>query len=189
VDYAADQGKQMHCSPWSVSEGPPWAYRHDLLLEGYSHMSDVVKSPTRLFNDDQMSEISTFADVEKAIAERGLGVLDFSDFGTGFAVLTTEEKRTLVGTPCAIIDWRFNFDDENGGEFVSLSIVTEDGRKVIVNDGSTGIYAQMSKLEEKNPGVRGVIKLRKGFTVSDYTHVDEKGKKTPATTYYLSTSK
>lgn len=148
----------------------------------------AVREP-RNFNDEQLATLRNWDDVQAVALEQGIAAVDFSDFGTGFTVLTTDEKRTLVDVELAVLDWRFNVVAETGGEFVSLVILTRDGRKVIVNDGSTGIFAQMRTITEKLGDARPILTIPKGLRASDYFYVDEKGVKRPATTYYLNNSK
>ncbi|HKU53406.1 MAG TPA: hypothetical protein VJQ25_13110, partial [Nitrospira sp.] len=61
----------------------------------------------------------------------------------------------------------------------------------------TGIRQQMqtltsqlaAKLGVSEDDARAVVKCPKGLTRSDYMYVDAEGKKTPATTFYLSLEK
>jgi hypothetical protein len=56
-----------------------------------------------------------------------------------------KDKASLVGVPMFFIQWRFNSGDL--GEFVSIEAITKaDGRKVVINDGSTGIRDQLMEL-------------------------------------------
>lgn len=139
-------------------------------------------------DEETLSNIKTLDDALKALSAAGVNAVEVKELGTGFEVL--ENKDQLVGKGMLIMGMSFNKSDKFGeeGEFVSLTIVTEDNGKWIVNDGSTGIYAQCKRYSEK--GIKSLI-CRKGLTRSDYkTEVTNvKTGKTDvidATTYYLS---
>lgn len=147
-----------------------------------------------LFTDDQLRSIQSWDDVNALFAEAGVTVTDVSEvLGTGFSLFNTEDKDKLCGVPMMILDWRFNNGDM--GTFVSLTVAykTSDGGmgKVIVNDGSTGICAQIEDLA--NRGITAPVMVPNGLVRSDYDYedTDKNGKKVmrPATTYYLSESK
>jgi len=159
--------------------------------------AEVMKvTQARQFSDVDLAAISSWDDIAVLVGEKGLESFDISDLGTGFEVLDKSDKARLVGEPFAILDWRFNAGDF-GDEFVSMLVLTGAGRKYVVNDGGTGIRQQMQaitgglakKMSVEPEKARAVIKCPKGLTRSDYTYVDEAGKKTPATTFYLSLEK
>lgn len=71
-------------------------------------------------------------------------------------VVRKDEKHTLVDIPIAVTTIRFSKSDK--GRFaegidrdkVTLEIVTFDDRKIVINDGSTGIRRQIvQKLQDK----------------------------------------
>lgn len=140
-------------------------------------------------SDDQLAEISSFDDALALINDAFGGVVVEADktLGNGFAVL--DDKNKLIGVPFVAVKIQENKSELNdGGLFVSLFVVTEDGRKYVVNDGSTGIFAQVQELWKRKPELVGLpIMVRRGLRRSDYTYMDgDKAK--PATTYYLDTS-
>ena len=99
-----------------------------------------------------------------------------------------KDKNTLLGTPFIMVEWRFN--DGDHGTFVSIEIMTENGDRFILNDGSTGICAQVAALTEHrtandHPAPTSGRMVKRGLRRSDYPFTDEKGKTTTATTYYL----
>lgn len=141
------------------------------------------------YGDDALAEMKSFEDVLATLpadfAEFGT---DFSDYGTGFEVL--DRKDPLVGVPFGIVEWRFNQGDK--GEFVSAAIITEDGRKLVINDGSTGVRDQLHEVTNKRAahGVpeearQRILKCRKGLRVSRYEYTDDKGNTSQAQTFYL----
>ena len=155
--------------------------------------AEVARRET--FTSDQLREIGSFADLAKLINETGVEHVDIADtvLSDGFELLSTTEKDQLVNRPFAIVSWQFAEGDQ--GEFVTLRCVTKDNRKVIINDGSTGIHEQVRKLHDA--GVMPVVFVGKGLRRSDYVRkseagipiLDDKGKEQRATTYYLNTGK
>jgi len=121
------------------------------------------------------------------LQESDTSVDDYSDYGSGFTVC--EDKRQLIGVPLVIIQWRFSAGDY--GTMVNAAVMTQDGRKLIVNDGSTGIMQQLldvtdKRAEKNHPTPQAGLLVKEGLTVSDYTFTDAKGETAPASTFYLS---
>lgn len=150
--------------------------------------STIVKRQPALFDNAELREINDFKSVLEAAKAKGLDVTEAADeIGNGFSLL--EDKRILVGKELVIIDWRFTHRSVADGadedaDFVTMHVVTVDGAKWIVNDGSTGIYKQLSELGDPH-----VIHATKGLRVSDYKYTDDKGKTSAAATFYISTDK
>jgi hypothetical protein len=84
-------------------------------------------------------------------------------------ILNGDDKSRLLGQPFFILDFRFNIGDQ--GDFVSMRVVTKNGDKYVVNDGSTGLYAQLKTVAEK--GVTRGIACRHGLRKSDYLYCPE----------------
>lgn len=95
--------------------------------------------------------------------------------GDGFAIL--KDKGMAVGREFLILDWTFH--EGNQGEFVSMRIINPQGEKARINDGSTGICAQLRELTEK--GITSGIHCPNGLRVSEYTIEDG----SQAKTYYI----
>ncbi|HWV44407.1 MAG TPA: hypothetical protein VN039_00025 [Nitrospira sp.] len=146
-------------------------------------MSDSVVPtvPQVILSEDDLGAVQSFADAMQLMQDARVDVVSTDDLGDGFVVLPTDGKASLVGVPFIILNMRFHTGDM--GEFVILHVVTEDGRKLIVNDGSTGIRDQC-KGYARNNRTQGIL-CKRGLTRSDYTYEDDKGKSIPATTYYL----
>jgi hypothetical protein len=147
------------------------------------------------FDDDTLSGITTVQDAFDLLSQSGSEVESFADeYGSGFEVI--ENKSALVGREFVIVEWRFTEGDY--GPFVSAAIVTRDGQRVIVNDGSykSGICEQLMRVTEKRAGKgvpeterqRGLV-IRKGLRESRYTVAlpDKDGNMvdSPSVTYYL----
>lgn len=140
----------------------------------------AVKS---LFSDDEYRKINGFQDALDAVAEKNVTPIDASTvIGDGFALLDNKEKRSLVGVPFILLGWKFSKGDH--GEFVSAHIVTSRDEKYILNDGSTGVCAQLRAMT--NDGINGAVACRNGLRESAYEYTDEKtGEVKPAVTYYI----
>ena len=136
---------------------------------------------TARISADDLRNITSFEDAARLAAEQNGGELFVAseELGDGFALL--ENKDQLIDVPLVIMDWSFHEGDH--GEFVSAHVVTRPGDKFIVNDGSTGIYAQLRAFSDAR-GKFGGLAVNRGLRRSDYTHPVHG----PATTYYLSTS-
>lgn len=118
--------------------------------------------------------------LEQYFAAQGIEITDQSAFGSGFTLL--KEKDQLVSKPFIIVEWRFSLGDH--GEFVSALVMTNSGDKFVINDGSTGIYAQLRSITDETGKTHAHV-VRNGLVRSDYEYVDNNGEKHPATTYYL----
>jgi hypothetical protein len=143
--------------------------------------STEVAATTPVYTTDQLAAIKSFDDMMKLLADAGVEATEISEYGDGFSVET--DKSSLVNVPFGILDYKFS-KKGNFGEFAIVRIVTRDGRKLILTDGSTGIYAQCQDFQKR--GRSGGIMCPKGITVSEYDYIDETGKVTPAKTFYFS---
>ena len=162
-----------------------------------STSKDLAVAPK--FTDDELSVLDSFEAAIQLFAEKGLSVDSVTDYGHGFSLLTTGEKTNLVGKPMILVEWTFNdsskFADADGvaAEFVSVFAILKTGQKVIFNDGSTGIAAQLKGVTEKRvreghkSPTQGLI-VPMGLVASTYPYTDDKGRTSEATTYYLSES-
>jgi hypothetical protein len=153
---------------------------------------EIVTSVPK-YGDEELLSVQSFEDAY-ALALQYYGeenlVRADETIGNGFRLLG--DKDTLIDTKFIILGWRFNPGDF--GEFVTMMVVTEDGRKFIVNDGSTGINQQLA-LYTNATGRHGGMLVEHGLTRSDYEYednsvLDSEGNPTkrPAKTYYLNTS-
>lgn len=151
------------------------------------NLPDVPENVGTSLSDDTLRDVRSFEDAFAAL--KGIDVENVSDFGTGFAVLPTNEKNRLVGVPFVILEWRFSKGDN--GHFVSCALVTKGNEKLILNDGSTGIRDQLVKITRarlangrKEPQ-KGLL-VEHGLSESRYTYTDTTtGEQRPAVTYYL----
>lgn len=168
-------------------------------------MVELSRLQPRL-NDTDLRGIQSYDDAVAAVTAEYGGVADIADFlGNGFTVLATSDKGKLVGVPLILLEWRFNSGDQ--GLFVSATAVTQDGARLIINDGSTGIYSQLRDLTDED-GRFGGLRVPKGLRASEYDTCaecgrprrkddavcandkcqDESDRRSRGTTYYLDTS-
>lgn len=146
---------------------------------------------------DKYRDVETLEDAVKLLLEHGETVEKVEDvLGDGFSVL--KDKNSLVGAPTLLMSWSFHKgsykrDDEEGEEnegeefreFVAIRCVARTSKgniKVIVNDGSSGIYKQLKDYTEKYGKSSGLY-ADKGFRKSEYEY-----KGNPAKTYYIDSS-
>jgi hypothetical protein len=108
-------------------------------------------------------------------------------------------KDVFEGVPFVILAWRFTESKKyqtRAAEgnlipawFVSILVAPYDdggnlGNKVIINDGSTGIYKQLEQVSDQF-GVFGGVKCAKGLRKSVYDYEAPDGTVSEATTWYL----
>ncbi|SRR5712691_97158 len=150
------------------------------------------------FDDTILRDLDSF-DAAIALTREKLGaeLVPASEvMGNGFIILNGDDKIQLVGLPCIFMGWTFNLGDS--GEFVSATVVAKSGSamiKAIVNDGGTGICAQLREYTRLNSGKQGGLTALHGLRVSRY-FVDGEGQKykeggpgrTAAATFYIDTS-
>lgn len=151
-----------------------------------STTSTEVEVPGKNITVDELAALTSFDDalklVQEKIGEDNVGVAA-AEIGDGFKLL--ENKDQLIGIPFIAVTWDFHQGDH--GEFVSAKVMTRDGQKYIVNDGSSGIRDQLMGYTAKK-NTQGGLYCEKGLRRSNYEYQDESGQKKPATTYYLDTS-
>lgn len=104
--------------------------------------------------------------------------------GNGFGVVS--DKMLLVNRPFVILKYGTHMSEQTGGEFATIHVVTSDGEKWIINDGSTGIKAQLEQIKNEH-GTVCPLRVPRGLRVSEYEVVLD-GKNQKAKTFYLNTS-
>jgi hypothetical protein len=145
-----------------------------------------MRGNKRVFDDAALADITDLQSALDALANAGATVDNFNEYGNGFSIL--RDKAQLSGKPFVVLEWRFNTG--TFGEFASALIVTEDGTKCVLNDGSTGIFTQLRMVtdsRERNDvaNTQSGLLVKNGLRVSEYTYSDEKGNEIPARTWYL----
>lgn len=156
------------------------------------------------FDEDALRSIKDF-DQAIALVHQAHGPIESAsdELGDGFAILSDEDKRRLVGVPLLFMEWDF-YDGDFGSKFVAIRVVARnpDGgvSKYIVNDGSTGVCEMLARYQVKT-GKTGGLLCHKGFRASDYTYCEACGEVVnpqydavhaknhkKATTFYIDTS-
>lgn len=162
-----------------------------------------VARTTRTFDSEALRSMTTLDDALRALQGAGITVKDATDYiGDGFELLDDDEKKQLVGLAFVVLEGTQS--DGDFGKFTSLRIMTKDGRKVILNDGSTGIHAQVSDFLGHNDSIAGLY-VPNGLRASEYMFCDScrnierhgtsacskcgNSPLKPASTFYLDTSK
>lgn len=157
-------------------------------------MQDVSAEANKsILSDSDLRSIKSASDVQALFDKVGADVEAFSDYGSGFTIL--QDKTRLVGVKFVILEWRFTPSAKFGGDFVSMAVVTESGEKWIVNDGSTGISAQLRAITDERiangrPNPQMALRVDGGLRKSTYSqeYTDDKTgeiKTREATTFYL----
>lgn len=167
-------------------------------------VTELAKRSTH-FDVAQLREVNSLDDALRILNESGITVKDASEvMGDGFELLNDKEKAQLVGVPFVIMSYA-EAPGDFGKSFVSLRVVTKDGRKLIVNDGSTGIRDQVVDHEAHVGSIVG-MHFPNGLRASVYSFCEEckhivskagvescvecgHSPMSPAATYYLDLSK
>jgi len=155
---------------------------------------------------DALRDITSLEDAVALLNASGLEVRHVSDeMGDGFSLL--DDKDALVGTPFIILSSSLSAGDF-GAQMVTVRLVTRDGRKIIINDGGTGIRAQAEDYASAHDGASlAGLMVEKGLRASRFKFCGDCKKVsklnaaecatcgnsdaktfTPAATYYFDTS-
>lgn len=138
--------------------------------------SDLTTSTRRQFDDETLRGIQSFEDAMRLAADTFGGSVDISELelGNGFRIATDDDKARLVGQPFLILAYTFNEGDF--GEFATMMIITSpNGDKLIVNDGSTGIFPQLLDIMKTYNKLGGIF-VSKGLRASVYDTCMDCGK-------------
>lgn len=131
------------------------------------------------FTKDARTEISSWDDALRLMQSEYDTVLNIheTELGDGFRVASDDDMRRLIGVPLMLLEWRRN--DGDFSSFISIVAVAQNDNgtasKWIINDGGTGIMAQVLDFETKYSRNGGLV-CRKGLRVSDYFTDQETGK-------------
>lgn len=164
--------------------------------------TELAKAPTTTLDRIREKQVDirtlSYDDIVKAMQEED-DYVDVSDLGDGFKLVQgIAGKKKLCGIPFVITDYKVRQKSTKvpGSHFGTMHIKTVAGDALIVNDGSTGIYAQLLDFAAK--GIFKGIVCKKGLRVSeDYEVKDDNGdtvintatgKPILGTTFYLDMS-
>lgn len=130
---------------------------------------DRVAQQTQLnrMSDAELRAITTFEEANAYAVEAYGGVDDVStELGNGFTLLGKSDKAKLVGKPFLILFFTLNAGDF-GAYFSTIHAMTTDNRKVIINDGSTGIHKQLADYADRT-NRNGGLMVPNGLRRSEY---------------------
>jgi hypothetical protein len=133
-------------------------------------VAEVMTVPSS-FTRAELSSVESFDDALRLLQAQGETIVAAheTELGDGFRLATEEDKRRLIGVPLLLLEWMFYQGDF--GDFVSIKVVaqSENGQasKWILNDGSTGICADLRDFTTKTGRTKGLL-VRKGLRASDY---------------------
>lgn len=139
-------------------------------------LSNKELSTGRRFDDATLRGISSFEDAMRLAADTYGSVIGDADLelGNGFRVATDDDKARLVNVPFIILTYTFN--DGDYGEFATMMVITSpNGDRLIVNDGSTGIFSQLLDIMKTTNRTGGIF-IERGLRVSEYATCSECGK-------------
>lgn len=149
-------------------------------------MSTTIQVPQ--ISESQLRDIVCFSDAISLVESvYGAVALSSEVLGDGFTLV---EKDKLLDEPFVLVDYtvhtsKTNFDENGEGlKFVTVRCVTKEDKRVAFNDGSTGVAQQLRDLAARE--IYGGIYVQNGLRASEYEVLDAKGRKSSATTYYLS---
>jgi hypothetical protein len=106
-----------------------------------ANSTDVV-IPNR-YSDEELTNITNIGDVNKLFAQYGVSADTIANYGTGFTVV---KKDTLINKKLVILEWHFYPSDKGPGDMVTVHAFTNEGDKVIFNDGSSGVREQLRRV-------------------------------------------
>lgn len=139
--------------------------------------AEVVIKPA-----DSISAVDTMTaeEYQEWLALEGIALEEF-DGGSEWELVG--DKDTLLNR--AFIIARLRFTDNEKGKFVSVcAYAAPDGKKIVFNDGGTGIYQQLLAFVKKHNRTTG-IRCSNGLRVSRYDYTDDEGVTRDAATYYI----
>lgn len=152
-----------------------------------------LEEMNNLFGADDSFVPTSFEDLDSYFESQG-GLITFK--GSEYDLV--RDKDELVEVPFAIVSIRFY--QGTFGEACAVMAITEDGRKIVFNDGSSGIFSQCEHMVKRSRR-RGGFLCPNGLRKSEYTYVPRDldgnslvgqtgpdGKvyeETPAATYYV----
>lgn len=126
----------------------------------------------RPIDNDQLRNVRDFSSAMELLESLGVPLVDSSEeLGTGF--IKTDKKDQFVGTPFVALFWTFHEGDYGSDPFVAIHLVTRDGGRYILTDGSTGIRDELRKWTENNNGRTHGMICESGLSKSEYKYCEQ----------------
>lgn len=158
----------------------------------------TVARTVPILSEDSLRNVDSMSDAIALLRDSDVEAVNIADvMGDGFTLVETADgKDAFIDKEFVILDWEFRPGDF-GTPFVTMRVVTADDGKYRINDGSTGIRAQLEAFSAQTGRFHG-MHVPKGLRKSFYfihretrepVAKDYDGPKDPASTYYLNTSK
>lgn len=141
-------------------------------------MAKSTDVTTRAISRNELADLQSFDEAVNLVQKVVGSIYNAGDvLGDGFVVAN---KDALIDVKFLILSYTFSQGDY--GPMVVARIMTERNEKLVLVDGSSGIYDQMRQAEEK--GFTSGL-LVSGLNKSSYTYEDDNGDQKPAHTFYL----
>lgn len=147
--------------------------------------TSTTVEPIDGFDESTLRDLTSMSDVLALTKDRIPNIAEV--LGNGFEIL--DNKMRLVDVEFVIVRYGEHKSDKGSkGTFATIHVITSNGNKYVVNDGSTGIQEQLKEIKEEHGRVAPLY-VPRGLRVSEYDYTDEKGNTSKAQTFYLNTAK
>lgn len=157
-----------------------------------AELAKINEESKNLLSAKDAKELKT---VEDIVARFSTGkIYDVQEVIPDFGLV---DSSALVNVPFTVAHFEFrtsdefgHFDDNTGllvpGEYVSVFVITNDGKRYVFNDGGTGILPTALNFVETTKQTGG-MRCPWGLRASTYEKIVN-GQKVKATTMYFATS-
>lgn len=118
-----------------------------------------------------LKDLKNWEDVRAYFADQGITVSAGEEVSDGYERVAESDKRKFVGTPFIIIDFVPLEGDQ--GPYATIRLMTAEGGRYRMADGSAGIYTQLMDIAEQrraagHPAPTQAIAVKGGLRVSEY---------------------
>lgn len=147
-----------------------------------------------LLTTKEVKELESLQDIEARFTKAGGRVFNITEVQPDFALVDAEE---LINIPFTVAHFEIRKSDDfarfdaNGmmvpGKYVSVYVLTDDNKRLVFNDGGTGILPVAENFISVTNQTGG-MRCPWGLRASRYETVVN-GQKVKATTMYFATSK
>lgn len=156
----------------------------------------IDENSKNLLDSKEVKELKTVQDIIARFSTGGAKVYDVGEVIPDFGLVDSSE---LVGVPFTVAHFEPRYSEQFGrfrpedglfekGLYYSVFVITDDGKRLVFNDGGTGIVPVAENFIETTHQTGG-MRCPWGLRASSYEKVLDNGQKVQATTYYFATSK